>query len=193
MGDHPISASENIRFLGVALKHDFDVVSINLQVGDCTGLINTEGAVDRGSVDNEGRHGFEKRIGLGWGAGAPPVARYPTTSQAAVAILCPHGEALGARLAEHPIGLGDAAIGVGDTVAVGSLGTCLEGGTPLAVGLCQVQQQGGSESADDPRAGDQQGSDSLGVTHEGGEAGGGDDGKHRSQVVVGGSLSPRCS
>ena len=125
-------------------------------------------------------------MGLGWGAGVPPVARYPSTSQAAVPILCPHCQALGARLAEHPILLGDAAIGMGDHVAVGGSGTCLEGGTSLAVGLGEVEQQGGTVSADHTGALEQQVGDTLGVTHEGGEAGGGDDGEHRSLGVGGG-------
>ena len=63
MGDHPITAPEKIRLLGIALKDDFDVVSINLDVGDCTRLINTEGAVDRSGVDNEGRHGLNRELG----------------------------------------------------------------------------------------------------------------------------------
>jgi len=122
---------------------------------------------------------------VGWGRCAP-VARYPTTSDGGVAILCPLGEALGARLVEHPI-----AGGAVEQVATRCLGTCLEGTATLAVGLCQVEQQGGTVPADHLGAVDQDLSDSLGVTQESSEAGGGDDGKHRSRLVVGGSLSPR--
>jgi len=122
----------------------------------------------------------------------PPVARYPTTSQGAVPILCPHRQALGARLGEHPIVLGGGAVVVADDVATRRLGTCLEGVAPLAVGLCQVEQEGGTVGADHTGALEQQVGDTLGVTHEGGEAGGGDDGKHRSRLVVGGGLAPRC-
>ena len=115
------------------------------------------------------------------GGVVPPVACYPTTSQAGVPILCPHGEALGGCLAEDPIVLGGGAVVVGDGVAPCRLGTCLEGVAPLAVGLCQVEQEGGTVGADHTGALEQQVGDTLGVTHEGGEAGGGDDGKHRSR------------
>lgn len=132
-----------------------------------------------------------KRIGW-WGAVVPPVARYPSTSQAAVTILCPHGEALGGCLGEHPIGLGDAAVVVKHTVAVGCLGTCLEGTASEAVALGEVQQEGGTMGTDHPRALEQQVGDSLGVTEESSEAGGGDDGEHQSLGVVGGGGAPRC-
>ena len=115
------------------------------------------------------------------GGVVPPVACYPTTSQAGVPILCPHGEALGGCLAEDPIVLGGGAVVVGDGVAPCRLGTCLEGVASLAVGLCQVEQEGGTVGADHTGALEQQVGDTLGVTHEGGEAGGGDDGKHGSQ------------
>lgn len=121
----------------------------------------------------------------------PPVARYPSTSDTAVAVLCPLGEALGASLAEHPIVLSNAAVVVADAVAVGSLGTLLEGTASQAVALGEVQQQGGTVGADHTGALDQQVGDTLGVTEEGSEAGGGDDGEHRSLEVVGGSLAPR--
>lgn len=121
----------------------------------------------------------------------PPVARYPSTSQAAVSILCPHRQALGARLAEHPIVLGGAAVVVADDVATSCLGTLLEGTASQAVALGEVQQQGGTVSTDHTRALDQQVGDSLGVAQESGEAGGGDDLEHGSLEVVGGSLSPR--
>jgi hypothetical protein len=115
-------------------------------------------------------HEFVKR--MGWeGGGVPPVASNPTTSQGAVPILCPHGEALGARLGEHPILLGDAPIGVADDVATRCLGTRLEGVASLRAGLGEVEQQGGTVSADHLRVFDQQGGEALGVTHEGGEAG----------------------
>ena len=122
----------------------------------------------------------------------PPVARYPSTSQAAVAILCPHCQALGGCLAENPIVLAGAAVVVADSVATSSLGARLQGVATLAVGLGEVQQQGGTVSADHTGAGEQQLGDTLGVAHEGGEAGGGDDGEHRSRVVVGGGGAPRC-
>lgn len=111
----------------------------------------------------------------------PPVARYPSTSQAAVPILCPHRQALGARLAEHPIVLSDAAVVVADTVATSCLGTLLEGTASQAVALGEVQQQGGTVSADHTGALDQQVGDSLGVAQESGEAGGGDDLEHGSR------------
>ncbi len=115
------------------------------------------------------------------GGSVPPVARYPSTSDGAVAILCPLAEALGGCLAEHPIGLGDRAIGVDDPMTLGSFGTLLEGTATQAVGLCQVQQEGGTVPTDHTGALDQQVGDSLGVTQESSEAGGGDDGKHRSR------------
>ncbi len=130
---------------------------------------------------------------MGWWGAVPPVARYPTTSDGGGAILCPLGEALGARLGEHPIGLGDAAVVVEHTVAVGCLGTRLEGTATQAVALGEVQQQGGTVPADHTGALDQQVSDSLGVTQESGKAGGGDDGKHRSRVGGGGSRLPPVS
>jgi hypothetical protein len=129
---------------------------------------------------------------MGGGLECPPVARYPSRSDAAVAVLCPLAEALGARLAEHPIGLGDGAVVVEHTVAVGSLGTCLEGTASQAVALGEIQQEGGTVPTDHTGALDQQVGDSLGVTQEGGEAGGGDDGEHRSRLVVGGLCRPPC-
>lgn len=110
----------------------------------------------------------------------PPVARYPSTSQAAVTILCPHCQALGRCLAEHSVILGGAAVVVADGVATRCLGTLLKGTASLGVGLGEVEQQGGTVSADHPRALDQQVGDTLGVTEESSEAGGGDDGEHRS-------------
>ena len=80
---------------------------------------------------------------------------------------------------------------MGDEVATRCLGTCLESVTPLAVGLGEVQQQRGTVPADHLGALDEQGGDPLGVTHEGSEAGGGDDLDHGSQVAGGGGgLSP---
>jgi hypothetical protein len=117
-------------------------------------------------------------MGGGWCA---PVACYPSRSDGAVAILCPLAEALRARLAEHPILLGDAAIGVADLVAVGCLGTLLEGVATLTVGLGEVEQQAGTVPADHLRVLQQQGGEALGVTDESLKAGGGDDGKHRSR------------
>ena len=111
----------------------------------------------------------------------PPVASNPTTSQGGVAILCPHRQALGARLGEHPITLGRGAIGVGDAVAVGCLGTLLESVAPLAVALGEVQQQRGTVPADHLGALDEQGGEALSVTDESLKAGGGDEGKHRSR------------
>ena len=122
-------------------------------------------------------------MGGGWCA---PVACYPSRSDGAVAILCPLAEALGARLAEHPILLGDAAIGMGDEVATRCLGTCLEGMASLAVGLGEVQQQAGTVPADHLGALQQQGGEALGVAQESSEAGGGDDLDHGSRVAGGG-------
>lgn len=120
----------------------------------------------------------------------PPVASNPTTSQGGVAILCPHRQPLGRCLGEHPILLGDGAVVVDDPVAVGCLGTCLEGVATLAVGLCQVEQQGGTVPTDHLGAGEQQGGDPLGVTHEGGEAAGGDELDHGLRCEAGGEGSP---
>jgi len=75
-------------------------------------------------------------------------------------------------------------------VTVGSLGTRLQGTASQAVGLGEVEQEGGTVTPDDPRTGDQQGGNPLGVAHESGEAAGGDDGKHRSGAGGGGGLSP---
>ena len=120
-----------------------------------------------------------------------PLACYPTTSQGGVAILCPHRQALGARLGEHPITLGRGAIGMGDSVATRCLGTLLEGMASLGVGLGEVEQQGGTVPTDHLGAVEQQSGEALGVTHEGSEAGGGDDLDHGSQVAGGGGgLSP---
>jgi len=110
------------------------------------------------------------------GAVSPPVG-----SDLRVAILCPHRQPLGAGLGEHPIGLGDRAIGVEQTVTIGSLGTRLEGLPAQWAGLSQVQQQGGTVATDHLGVLDQQGGEALGIAHESGEAGGGDDGKHRSR------------
>ena len=114
---------------------------------------------------------------MGWGGGGvPPLLAI--LSHRRGAILCPLAEALGASLAEHPILLGDAAIGMGDLVATRCLGTCLEGVASLGVGLCQVEQEGGTVGTDHLGALEQQVGDTLGVTHEGGEAGGGDELDH---------------
>ena len=110
----------------------------------------------------------------------PPVARYPSRSDAAVAILCPLGQALGAGLAEHPIVLGGAAVVVADGVASCSLGTCLQGTATLAVSLGQVEQEGGTVGTDHTGTLDQQAGCSLSIADQGSEAGGRDDGKHRS-------------
>jgi len=125
-----------------------------------------------------------------WGGGVPPVARYPSTSQAAVPILCPHRQALGARLAEHPIVLGGAAVSVADDVATRCLGTLLEGTATEAVGLGEVEQEGCSVPADHLGAVDQDLSDSLGVAHESSEAGGGDDLEHGSRGWWGAVVPP---
>ena len=115
------------------------------------------------------------------GGVVPPVARYPSTSQAAVPILCPHCQALGARFGEHPILLSDAAVSMGDDVALGCFGTLLESVAPLAVALGEVQQQRGTVPADHLGALDEQGGEALSVTDESLKAGGGDEGKHRSR------------
>jgi hypothetical protein len=122
-------------------------------------------------------------MGGGWCA---PVACYPSRSDGAVAILCPLAEALRARLGEHPILLAGAAIGVADLVAVGCLGTLLEGMASLAVGLGEVEQQAGTVPADHLGVLQQQGGDPLGVAQESSEAGGGDDLDHGSRVAGGG-------
>ena len=111
----------------------------------------------------------------GWCA---PLACYPSRSHGAVAILCPLAEALGRCLGEHTILLGDGAVVVGDDVAPCHLGTLLEGTATHGVGLCQVEQEGGTVGTDHLRAVEQQGGDPLGVTHEGSEAGGGDELDH---------------
>jgi len=113
----------------------------------------------------------------GRGAGVNP----PLGSDQAVPILCPLAEPTGGGFGEHPILLSDAAIGVGDGVAVGCFGTLLEGSPALAVALGKVEQQRGTVSADHRRALDEQGGEALGVTDESLKAGGGDDGKHRSR------------
>ena len=102
----------------------------------------------------------------------------PLGSDQAVPILCPHRQALGAGLAEDPILLGDGPIGVGDEVALGSLGTLLESHPALPVALGQIQQQRGTVPANDTGALDQQSSNPLGIAHEGSETGGGDDLDH---------------
>ena len=119
-----------------------------------------------------------------WGVWCPPLLAI--LSHRRVAILCPLAEALGARLAEHPILLAGGAVSMGDEVALGCFGTLLESVTPLAVGLGEVQQQAGTVPADHTGALDEQGGDPLGVTHEGGEAAGGDELDHGSQVAGGG-------
>ena len=112
-------------------------------------------------------------------------------SHQAVTILCPHGETLSACLGEYTVGLCNRTVAMCDTVAISCLGTLLEGTASLGVGLGEVEQQGGTVSADHLGAIDQDLSDTLGVTHEGGEAGGGDDLDHGSQVAGGGGgLSP---
>ncbi len=163
------------------MKNDFHEILINLDVVDCRGFVFRESPKNGGVRDFERNRHFEKSVENGRGAGVPPVARYPTTSDGGGAILCPLAEALGARLAEHPIGLGDGAVVVGDTVAVGSLGTRLEGTATVGVGLCQVQQEGGTVGADHLGTLEQESSHTLGVAHESGEAGGGDDLEHRSR------------
>ena len=102
----------------------------------------------------------------------------PLGSDQAVPILGPHSQALGAGLAEDPILLGDGPIGVGDEVALGSLGTLLEGHSALLVALGQVEQEGGTIPANHTGVLDQQSSNPLGIAHESSETGGGDDLDH---------------
>ena len=127
---------------------------------------------------------------MGWGGGwrCPPLLAI--LSHSGGAILCPLAEALGASLAEDPIGLGDRAVVMEDPVAVGCHGTVLKGTATVGVSLGEVQQQGCPVASDHSGLGDQQGGDTLGVTHEGGEAGGGDQLDHGSQVVVGVGFPP---
>lgn len=120
----------------------------------------------------------------------PPLVCYPSRSDGAVEVLSPHRQALGARFGEHPILLGGRAVVVANNVAVGCFGTLLEGVAPSAVGLCQVEQQGGTVPADHLRAVEQQGGDPLGVTHEGGEAAGGDELDHDLRCEAGGLGCP---
>ena len=120
----------------------------------------------------------------------PPVACYPSTSDGTVAILCPHRQALGASLGEYTITLGRGAVGVADDVASCSLGTLLKSMASLGVGLCQVEQEGGTVGTDHLRALQEQGGDPLGVTHEGGEAGGGDELDHDLRCEAGGLGCP---
>jgi len=109
-------------------------------------------------------------LGGGWCA---PRCCYPSRSDGGWAILCPHGEALGARLVEHAV------VEVPRyMVAVRCPGTGLEGTAPLAVGLGEVQQQGSTETADHLGAVDQDLSDPLGVTQQSSEAGRWDDLSH---------------
>jgi len=159
------------------LEYDFDEITVDFDIVNGAGFVYSERPIDGGVGDNERGHGFEKRIGM-VGGSVPPVARYPTTSDAAVAILCPLAEALGGCLAEHPIGLGDRAIGVDDPMTLGSLGTRLQGTATQAIGLGEVEQEGCTEATDHTGALDQQVGDTLGVAQQGSEAGGGDDGKH---------------
>jgi hypothetical protein len=168
------------------VEDDFYQILINLDVVDCRGFVFREGPKNGALGDFEGDGHFEKSVENGRGAEVPPVARYPSRSQGAVAILCPHRQALGARLAEHPISLGDRAVGVGDTVAVGSLGTCLQGTATLGAGLGEVEQEGGTVGTDHLGAVEQDLGNPLGVTHEGGEAGGGDQLDHGSRGAGGG-------
>lgn len=190
MTDDVIVALENVGSFGITVEDDFHEILINLDIVNCLGLLYSEGPKDRGLSDNEGNGHFQKSVENGWGAVVPPVASNPTTSQGGVAILCPHRQALGRCLGEHPIPLGRGAVGVGDAVAVGCLGTLLEGTAPHRVGLCQVEQEGGTVGADHLGAVQQQGGDPLGVTHEGGEAAGGDELDHGLRCEAGGEGSP---
>ncbi len=126
---------------------------------------------------------------MGGGLGAP-LAGYPSRSDAAVAILCPLGQALGAGLAKHPIVLGGAAVVVADGVAPCSLGTRLQSTATLAVSLGQVEQEGGTVGTDHTGALDQQTGSGFGVTDQGSETARADDGEHRSGAGGGGGLSP---
>ena len=126
---------------------------------------------------------------MGGGLGAP-LAGYPSRSDAAVAILCPLGQALGAGLAKHPIVLSGAAVVVEDGVAPSCLGTRLQGTATLAVSLGQVEQEGGTVGTDHTGTLDQQAGCSLSIADQGSEAGRRDDGEHRSGAGGGGGLSP---
>ena len=110
----------------------------------------------------------------------PPVACYPTTSQAGVAVLCPLAEALVAGLVKDPIGLADGSVSVDDSVTVGSLGAGFESTTPLGVGLGEVQEQGSPEGSDHTGLGNEPSSTRLSIAHKGGKATGRDQLDHRS-------------
>jgi hypothetical protein len=77
VGDECNRTLEKIRFFSVALKHDFYEISINLDVVNCARFVNSEIPKNRGFVDNEGRHGFVKRIGVGGGWCPPLLAILP--------------------------------------------------------------------------------------------------------------------
>ncbi len=117
----------------------------------------------------------------------------PKISDLAVTILCPHCETLSGCLGEYTVGLCDRTVAMLDTVAISCHGTLLESTTTKAVRLCQVQQQRSTVRSDHPRILNEQMCDSLSITNEGGESGGRDDLEHGWFVIVGGSLSPRCS
>ena len=114
----------------------------------------------------------------------------PVGSQLRVAILGPHSQALGAGLAEDPILLGDGPISMGDEVALGSLGTCLEGNPALPVALGQVEQEGGTVPANYTGALDEQSSNPLSIAHKSSEPGGGNELDHDLEVAGGGKVFP---
>lgn len=123
----------------------------------------------------------------------PPVTRYPSRSDGAVAVLCPLGEALVAGLVKDPIGLGDRAVSMEDSVTVGSLGTRLQGTTAQAlrgaVSHGQVEQQGCPIGPDHTGLGNKPSSAGLSIAQEGGEATGRDQLDHRSGARGGGGVS----
>ena len=59
MGDKANRTLEHIRPLSVTLEDHFYEVTINLNVGNCRGLVNSEGAVDGSGADSEAGHELE--------------------------------------------------------------------------------------------------------------------------------------
>jgi len=117
-----------------------------------------------------------------------------SVSNRAVLALCPVYQTEGACFRENPIGLGDATVSVGDTVAVRHLSTLLKGtathATGGAIGLevgGEGEQGTGTAGTDHLRGADQHGGEALGVASDQGEAGAVE---HGSWLVVGVGFPP---